>query len=208
MEQSEFDTITTRVRHLRENITELQKNYDQLTLNVKVSGYVQQVNLDNVQTSINGVGYANICYGKHWNFRCSKFQNHERTNSAYTSSSSKLEENKTENQELKPDVSEQPSASRFKKEEINLMPQTGPKRVDTNIAGLKSCWWYNSTWEDLLKGSGFRPEHFITDVSGKYPRLWELKGANPIDVNRWYKFGALASIYIVAPDFREISELP
>ncbi|KAL8552943.1 hypothetical protein ACS0TY_001568 [Phlomoides rotata] len=89
MEQSEFDTITTRVRHLRENITKLQKNYDQLTLNVKVSGYVQQVNLDNVQTSINGVG----------------FQNHERTNSAYTSSSSKLEENKTENQELKPDVS-------------------------------------------------------------------------------------------------------
>ncbi|KAL8548042.1 hypothetical protein ACS0TY_007374 [Phlomoides rotata] len=28
----------------------------------------------------------------------------------------------------------------------------------------------------------FRPEHFITDVSGKYPRLWALKGANPIDV--------------------------
>ncbi|KAL8501907.1 hypothetical protein ACS0TY_021140 [Phlomoides rotata] len=27
----------------------------------------------------------------------------------------------------------------------------------------------------------FRPEHFITDVSEKYPRLWALKGANPID---------------------------
>ncbi|KAL8525213.1 hypothetical protein ACS0TY_014727 [Phlomoides rotata] len=54
----------------------------------------------------------------------------------------------------------------------------------------------------------FRPEHFITDVSGKYPRLWALKGANPIDVNRWYKFGALASIRIITPGFQEISELP
>ncbi|KAL8554269.1 hypothetical protein ACS0TY_002458 [Phlomoides rotata] len=52
-----------------------------------------------------------------------------------------------------------------------------------------------------LKGIKFRPEHFITDVSGKYPRLWALKGANPIDVNRWYKFGALASIRTIAPGF-------
>ncbi|KAL8528251.1 hypothetical protein ACS0TY_005887 [Phlomoides rotata] len=58
MEQSDFDSITTRVRHLRENITELQKNYDQLTLHVKVSGNVQQADLDIVQTSIHGVGYA------------------------------------------------------------------------------------------------------------------------------------------------------
>ncbi|KAL8550828.1 hypothetical protein ACS0TY_000053 [Phlomoides rotata] len=37
---------------------QLQKNYDQLTLHVKVSGNVQQVDLDIVQTSIHGVGYA------------------------------------------------------------------------------------------------------------------------------------------------------
>ncbi|KAL8488791.1 hypothetical protein ACS0TY_024450 [Phlomoides rotata] len=37
----EFDTITTSVRHLQENIMELQKNYDQLTLNVKVGGNIQ-----------------------------------------------------------------------------------------------------------------------------------------------------------------------
>ncbi|KAL8499774.1 hypothetical protein ACS0TY_019665 [Phlomoides rotata] len=58
MEQSDFDSITTRVRHLRENVTELQKNYDELTLHVKVSGNVQQADLDIVQTSIHGVGYA------------------------------------------------------------------------------------------------------------------------------------------------------
>ncbi|KAL8547387.1 hypothetical protein ACS0TY_006929 [Phlomoides rotata] len=50
--------------------------------------------------------------------------------------------------------------------------------------------------------------HFITDVSVKYPRLWALKEAHPVTVNRWYKFGALALIRIVAPGFREISELP
>ncbi|KAL8514810.1 hypothetical protein ACS0TY_013773 [Phlomoides rotata] len=51
------------------------------------------------------------------------------------------------------------------------------------------------------------PELFITDVSGKYPRLWVLKGANPIDDRRWYTFGALASICTIALGFREISEL-
>ncbi|KAL8549294.1 hypothetical protein ACS0TY_008227 [Phlomoides rotata] len=54
----------------------------------------------------------------------------------------------------------------------------------------------------------FRPEHFITDVSGKYPRLWALKGANPNDVRRWYRFRALISICIIALGFWEISELP
>ncbi|KAL8518422.1 hypothetical protein ACS0TY_009706 [Phlomoides rotata] len=58
LKQSEFDTNTTRVKHLQENITELQKKYDQLTLNVKVSVNVQQANLDTVQTSINRVRYA------------------------------------------------------------------------------------------------------------------------------------------------------
>ncbi|KAL8476971.1 hypothetical protein ACS0TY_029318 [Phlomoides rotata] len=52
------------------------------------------------------------------------------------------------------------------------------------------------------------PELFVTDVAGKYPRLWALKGANPIDVLIWYTFGALASICTIAPGFRKISELP
>ncbi|KAL8519137.1 hypothetical protein ACS0TY_010179 [Phlomoides rotata] len=54
----------------------------------------------------------------------------------------------------------------------------------------------------------FRPEHIIIDVSGKYPRLWALKGAGPNDVRRWYNFGALTLIHTVAPAFWEISELP
>ncbi|KAL8534583.1 hypothetical protein ACS0TY_010558 [Phlomoides rotata] len=44
--------------------------------------------------------------------------------------------------------------------------------------------------------------------SRKYPQLWALKGANPIDVRRWYGFGTLASISTIAPGFQEISELP
>ncbi|KAL8465262.1 hypothetical protein ACS0TY_034679 [Phlomoides rotata] len=60
----------------------------------------------------------------------------------------------------------------------------------------------------LLKGMEFDTAHFITDVSGKYPRLWALKGAHLVTVNRWYKFGVLASIRTIAPGFREISELP
>ncbi|KAL8493728.1 hypothetical protein ACS0TY_024782 [Phlomoides rotata] len=52
----------------------------------------------------------------------------------------------------------------------------------------------------LLKGMEFDTAYFITDVSGKYPRLWALKGAHPVTVNRWYKFGVLASICTIAPD--------
>ncbi|KAL8488166.1 hypothetical protein ACS0TY_024450 [Phlomoides rotata] len=60
----------------------------------------------------------------------------------------------------------------------------------------------------LLKGMEFDTTHFITDVSGKYPRPWALKGAHLVTVKRWYKFGALALIRTVTPSFREISELP
>ncbi|KAL8461781.1 hypothetical protein ACS0TY_033034 [Phlomoides rotata] len=114
----------------------------------------------------------------------------------------------TGHQASKPDVSGQPSTSGVKEEEINLRPQKGPKRVDTNNACVKSCWFFNNTWKNLLKGMEFRPEHFITDVSGKYPRLWALKEAGPNDVHKWYNFGALASIRTIAPDFRKISKLP
>ncbi|KAL8461016.1 hypothetical protein ACS0TY_032484 [Phlomoides rotata] len=101
MEQSDFDSITTRVRHLRENITELQKNYDQLTLNVK------------------GIepGKANYAYtspSSKENDHQEIFQDKEsgKANHANTNSSSKLE--KTEHQTSKPDVSEQPSTSGVK----------------------------------------------------------------------------------------------
>ncbi|KAL8549051.1 hypothetical protein ACS0TY_008066 [Phlomoides rotata] len=60
----------------------------------------------------------------------------------------------------------------------------------------------------LLKGMEFDTAHFITNVSGKYPRLWALKGAHPVTVNKWYKFGVLALIRTIAPGFREILELP
>ncbi|KAL8464888.1 hypothetical protein ACS0TY_034391 [Phlomoides rotata] len=213
MEQSDFDSITTRVRHLRENITELQKNYDQLTLNVKVNGNVQQANLDIVQTSINGVGMPNIYCGSpavtqkekvHQVEPQQAFQAPEpgKADFAYTSPSSKendhqgsfqvikpgmanhaktkdpkVVQNKPKtwaqkwvgHQVSKPDVAEQPSTSRVKEREINLRPQKGSKKVDTNITGFKSCLWFNNTWEILLKGMKFRPEYFITDVFGKYP---------------------------------------
>ncbi|KAL8492607.1 hypothetical protein ACS0TY_023989 [Phlomoides rotata] len=47
----------------------------------------------------------------------------------------------------------------------------------------------------LLKGMEFDTTHFITDVSGKYPRPWALKGAHLVTVKRWYKFGARLNPY-------------
>ncbi|KAL8510026.1 hypothetical protein ACS0TY_017019 [Phlomoides rotata] len=216
MEQSDFDSITTRVRHLRENITELQKNYDQLTLNAKVSGNVQQANLDIVQAFIHRVGYAQRML----------WQSLERpllrTGSPSVTHKEKvhqveprqvsqvIEPGKADSAYTSPSPKEngQPTTSRVKEGEISPRPQKGPKQVDINIAGVKSFWFFNNTWESLLKGVEFDAAHFITDVSGEYPRLWALKGAHLLTVNRWYKFGALASIRTVALGFREISELP
>ncbi|KAL8541378.1 hypothetical protein ACS0TY_002582 [Phlomoides rotata] len=202
MEQSDFDSITTRLRHLRENNVELQKNYDQLTVNAKVSGNVQQANLDIVQTSIHGVRYAQrmlwqalerllLRMGSQSVTHKEKVDQVEprqvsqvlepgKADSAYTrpspkkkgqlvelsqgvpvielgqaSSSSNLEE--TEHQASKPDVSGQPTTSGVKEGEISLRPQKGPKQVDANIAGVKSFWFFNNTWENLLKGMEFRP---------------------------------------------------
>ncbi|KAL8550091.1 hypothetical protein ACS0TY_008790 [Phlomoides rotata] len=57
-----------------------------------------------------------------------------KTDSAYTSTFSKLEENKTEHQESKSDVSEQPNTYGVKEGKINIRSQKGHKQVDTNIA--------------------------------------------------------------------------
>ncbi|KAL8547520.1 hypothetical protein ACS0TY_007019 [Phlomoides rotata] len=54
----------------------------------------------------------------------------------------------------------------------------------------------------------FNTTHFITNVFGKYPRLWALRVEGPIDVRRWYNFGALTSIRTITPCLKEISELP
>ncbi|KAL8480464.1 hypothetical protein ACS0TY_027120 [Phlomoides rotata] len=163
MEQSDFDFNTTRVRHLREKIVELQKNYDQLTLNVKN----QERQILPTQVLLLRKRFIKV--------------NHYKDS----------------------------STSGVKEGEIGLRSQKSPKRVDTTNEGVTSCCLFNNTWENLLKGMEFRPEHYITDVSEKkYPRLWALKGADPNDVSRWYNFGALASIRTIAPCFREILELP
>ncbi|KAL8539272.1 hypothetical protein ACS0TY_001050 [Phlomoides rotata] len=219
MEPSEADSIITRVRHLRENVVELQKEFDQLTLNVK-AGSQSVTQKKRVQQAEPPQAFQVPKPGK-TNSAYTSFSSKEKGQQAEpsqgvpviepeqafianASSSSNLEE--TEHQVSKLDVSEQPDTSGVKEGEINLRPQKGTKRVDTNIACTKSCGWFNHHWECLLKGSEFgNPELFITDVSGKYPRIWTLKGAGPNDIRRWYNFGALASISTVAPSFWEIS---
>ncbi|KAL8542444.1 hypothetical protein ACS0TY_003347 [Phlomoides rotata] len=47
------------------------------------------------------------------------------------------------------------------------------------FSGVKSCWFFNITWENLLKGMEFRPEHFITDVYGNIHDFGHLKERAP-----------------------------
>ncbi|KAL8554476.1 hypothetical protein ACS0TY_002605 [Phlomoides rotata] len=82
------------------------------TLNAKVSGNVQQANLDIVQISIHGVGYAQRLL----------WQALERPLLKAGSPSVTHKEKAS-----KPDVSGQPTTSRVKEGEISLRPQKGPK---------------------------------------------------------------------------------
>ncbi|KAL8529663.1 hypothetical protein ACS0TY_006917 [Phlomoides rotata] len=148
MEQSDFDSITTRVRHLRENIAELHRNYDQLTLNVKQTlerpllkiGSPSVTQKERVQQAepqqafqVPEPGKVNSSYTSYF----SKEKVHQaeppqgfqvlgsgKANSVDTSSSSKLEE--TKHQASKPDVSGQPSTFGVKEGEIILRPQKSP----------------------------------------------------------------------------------
>ncbi|KAL8548610.1 hypothetical protein ACS0TY_007775 [Phlomoides rotata] len=54
--------------------------------------------------------------------------------------------------------------------DLSNIDQQNQEEANDELKSVKSCWWFNHTWECLLKGMEFgNPELFITDVSGKYP---------------------------------------
>ncbi|KAL8520561.1 hypothetical protein ACS0TY_011188 [Phlomoides rotata] len=150
MEQSDFYSITIRVRHLRENIAKLQMNYDQLTLKVKVKMYDQHLLWQALERRLLKIGSPSVTQKE----RVQQVEPQQvfqvlepgKADSAYTSHSSKEKVHQGEPpqgfQASKPDVSGQPSTSGVKEGEISLRPQKDPKRVDTNIAVVES--WHNN----------------------------------------------------------------
>ncbi|KAL0309409.1 UNVERIFIED_CONTAM: hypothetical protein Sradi_5883200 [Sesamum radiatum] len=52
MEASEANSIMLRLRHLRENLEELNKKFGRLVVNAQVAEQIQRVDLDTVQIAI------------------------------------------------------------------------------------------------------------------------------------------------------------
>ncbi|KAL0297940.1 UNVERIFIED_CONTAM: hypothetical protein Sangu_2461700 [Sesamum angustifolium] len=52
MEASEANSIMLRLRHLRENLEELNKKFGRLAVNTQVAGQIQRAYLDTVQIAI------------------------------------------------------------------------------------------------------------------------------------------------------------
>ncbi|KAL0386228.1 UNVERIFIED_CONTAM: hypothetical protein Sradi_3017100 [Sesamum radiatum] len=52
MEGFEANSVMLRLKHLRENLEELDRQFGRLAVNAQVAGQVQRADLDTVQTTI------------------------------------------------------------------------------------------------------------------------------------------------------------
>ncbi|KAL0287645.1 UNVERIFIED_CONTAM: hypothetical protein Sradi_7120000 [Sesamum radiatum] len=236
MEGFEANSVMLRLKHLRENLEELDREFGRLSVNAQVARQVQRADLDIVQTTIRSFLVASTAL---WNALqelirkaspsvvTRELREHDPkhafrvqgsrpvaadSSTACTKPSSDSDETATiEPQGVQtPDDSSQPSTFGVKEGEISLRPMTGTSKVNTNESISSSSAWqvYQRMWEKLVSRKGVNPSKTIIETSGKYNRVWMLEGSKPEDVREWYDFGALASVHTMSPSFSEISKLP
>ncbi|KAK4407663.1 hypothetical protein Sango_0347300 [Sesamum angolense] len=199
MEGFEANSVMLRLRHLRENLEELDREFGRLAVNAQVAGQVQRADLDKVQTNIRSSLDSKPVAAD--------------SSTACTRPSSNSGETATdESQGVKTsDDSSQPSTSGVKEGEISLRPMTGTSKTNTNeLSSSSSSAWqvYQRMWEKLISRKGVNPSKTIIKTTGKYNRVWMMEGSKPEEVREWYEFGALASVHTMPPSFPEISKLP
>ncbi|KAL0399786.1 UNVERIFIED_CONTAM: hypothetical protein Sradi_2321900 [Sesamum radiatum] len=167
-----------RLRHLRENLEELDREFGRLSVNAQVAGQVQRADLDIVQTTIRSSLVASTAL---WNALqepirkaspsvvTRELREHDPkhafrvqgsrpvaadSSTACTRPSSDSDETATiEPQGVQtPDDSSQPSTSGVKEGEISLRPMTGTSKVNTNeLISSSSAWQvYQRMWEKLV----------------------------------------------------------
>ncbi|KAK4409898.1 movement protein [Sesamum angolense] len=207
MEGAEANSVMLRLRHLRENLEEPDREFGRLAVNAQVAGQVQRADLDKVQTNIRSSLVASTAL---WNALLEPIRKASPSvmtrelreqgskpalrvqgsrpvaadsSTACTRPSSDSGEKATdESQGVKTsDDSSQPSTSGVKEGEISLRPMTGTSKTNTNELSSSS----SSAWQ-----------------------VWMMEGSKPEEVREWYEFGALASVHTMSPSFPEISKLP
>ncbi|KAL0358194.1 UNVERIFIED_CONTAM: movement protein [Sesamum calycinum] len=236
MEASEANSIMLRLRHLRENLEELNKKFGRLAVNAQVAGQIQRADLDTVQIAIRTTMVASTSLWNDLQEPIRKASSSEMTNELRkhdskhalrvqdsrpvaadsstactrpTPDSGVTATNESQGVHTSDDSS-QPSASGVKEEEISLKPMTGTSKANTNELSSSSSAWqvYQRMWKKLISRKGVNPSKTIIETSGKYNRVWMMEGSKPEEVREWYEFGALASVHTMSPSFPEISKLP
>ncbi|KAL0308757.1 UNVERIFIED_CONTAM: hypothetical protein Sradi_5818000 [Sesamum radiatum] len=176
MEVSEANSIMLRLRHLRENLEELNKKFGRVAVNAQVAGQIQRADLDTVQIAIRTTMVALTSLWNDLQEPIRKASSSEMTNelrkhdhkhalrvqdsrpvaadssTACTRPSPDAGVTATnESQRVQiSDDSSQPSASGVKDEEISLRPMTGTSKANTNELSSSSSAWqvYQQMWEN------------------------------------------------------------
>ncbi|KAK4383296.1 movement protein [Sesamum angolense] len=208
MEASEANSIMLRLRHLRENLEELNKKFGRLAVNAQVAGQIQRVDLDTVQIAIRTTMVASTSLWNDLQEPIRKASSSEMTNQL-SPDSGVTATNESQGVQTFYDSS-QPSASGVKEEEISLRTMTCTSKANTNELSSSSSAWqvYQRMWEKLISRKGINPSKTVIETSEKYNRVWMMEGSKPEEVREWYEFGALASVHTMSPSFPEISKLP
>ncbi|KAL0291092.1 UNVERIFIED_CONTAM: hypothetical protein Sradi_7034800 [Sesamum radiatum] len=234
MEGFEANSVMLTLRHLRENLEELDQEFRRLAVNTQVAGQIQRADLDTVQTAIRSSLVASTVL---WNAlqepirkaSLSVTRELREHNPKYAlrvqgsrpvaadlstvctrPSSDSGEKATIESQRVQTsDDSSQPSTFGVKEGEISLRLMTDTFKANTNeLISSSSAWQvYQRMWKKLISRKGVNPSKTIIKTSRKYNRVWMLEGSKPEDVRKWYDFGALASVHTMSPSSPEISKL-
>ncbi|KAK4383466.1 hypothetical protein Sango_2771600 [Sesamum angolense] len=167
-EGAEANSVMLRLRHLRENLEELDREFGRLAIKAQIAGQVQRADLDKVQTDIRSSLVASTAL---WNALLEPIRKASPSvmtrelreqgskpalrvqdskpvaadsSTACTRPSSDSGETATdESQGVKTsDDSSQPSTSRVKEGEISLRPMTGTSKANTNeLSSSSSSAW-------------------------------------------------------------------
>ncbi|KAL0434392.1 UNVERIFIED_CONTAM: hypothetical protein Slati_2773500 [Sesamum latifolium] len=167
MEGFEANSVMLRLRHLRENLEELDREFGPLVVNAQVAEQVQRVDLDIVQTTIRSSLVASTVL---WNalqepirkaspsMMTRELREHDPKYALRVQGSRPVAANSStacirpspdsgekatiESQGVQTsDDSSQPSTSGVKEEEISLRPMTGTSKANTNeLISLSSAW--------------------------------------------------------------------
>ncbi|KAL2230823.1 UNVERIFIED_CONTAM: hypothetical protein Sindi_1676700 [Sesamum indicum] len=121
---SEGNSIILRLRHLRENLEELDRKFGQLAVNAQVAGKIQRDDLDTVQVA-------------NKEFLISIHLAMERLNRFNSEGVTFGDDSREVQISL---GSSQPSTSRVKEGEISLRPMTGTSKANTNELISSSVW--------------------------------------------------------------------